>query len=310
MRCAHIQTFHPFRSPETHPLWDAWFQRAYTADIRPYGNPPYLHHYVRSWQDLTSILTNQSLWASDIEGFADTTEYRHGVRTCFPALDAIADQPLFRPHVAMLKQALREKFRQRTFIACFSTEHDLETQWERYADAQRGFVLSFDARVISALTSLPPCRLIPVEYGNAVQRRRAERAVQRAVKDLGAAIRGRNRADVQWAIQARFTQLAVEMFFFCATFKDEAYRGEREWRLIYTRQNVEPGALPIRHRLANGRLVNYVTMDLTDRSINHDLPSFAAVRAGPKTDPKVAYLAREFLLDTKCQAAWEPQPPF
>ena len=292
-----------------HRLWQTWFTRAYTADILPYGAPQFLHHYVPSYDALMSILASQSMWASDIDCLDDSTEYRHGMQTCFEALEAVG-HPLLRPHVELVRQGLGERFKQRTFVTCFSTANDLEAQWERYADSQRGFVVTFDPAVISALKAPQWYRLMPVEYGNAAQLDRARRAVRRASEDLAAVIRGTNRFEVLWAIQARFTLLAVEMFCFCASFKGQDYKEEREWRLIYTREDSEPIGLPIHNRSAHGRSVKYVKVDLTDRYTNGDLPSFAAVRAGPKTDFRTAHLVQQFLWESACPAKWEQQPPF
>ena len=194
-----------------HPLWPVWSDRGHSEDMERYPPPLRLHHYVRSHDSLMSILSSRTIWASDVQNLKDSTEFEHGLATCVKALELIRE-PFFRRHVEIVKLGLRERFLHQTFVACFSAFNDIKSQWENYADSQRGFVVSFDALVLSALKAPLGMRLMPVEYGETAQVNRARESVERAVEDLDRCLPRQAPADVFFTIHSRFTLLAVELF--------------------------------------------------------------------------------------------------
>jgi hypothetical protein len=295
------------RPATEHPLWDEWVNRAYAEDMRPYGVRFSLHHYVRSFESLMSILSSETLWAGDVRFLNDTTEFEHGLPTCLRALDSIRS-PALRAHVDIASQGLRERFRHQTFVTCFSTANALRSQWDDYANEGRGFVITFDNLVLTALAPPNGIRLMPVEYGQPVQIRRAHRAVARAAEDIEAAIAPG--IDVEWAIRSRFTWLATELFFLCTSFKAAKWQPECEWRFIYSRQRRQAGALDVHTRFARWRLVPYVILNLRQRYAQHDEPSFAAVRAGPMVRQPVADVVERYLREFLPGTSWERQPRF
>lgn len=277
-----------------HPLWSTWFAKAYAEDRRPYGVYAQLHHYVQSYTILMSIVASETLWASDIRTLEDTTEFAHGIPICSDAFRLVRD-PFLREHVDLAKAGLAGRFRHRTFVSCFSTRHDLASQWEAYADNQRGFVISFDALVLSSLSVPQGYMLMPVEYGREAQVARAERAVTRALEDLHTTLPGLPNWKAIWTIQSRFVLLASEMFYLCTSFKAPKYRAEREWRLIYSRQSDEANALTINTRGAETRAIDYVKVDLKRRDSHEELPSLATIRIGPRADSNAAELVRSYV---------------
>jgi hypothetical protein len=296
-----------FRPAVEHPRWQQWIDRAFEEDMRPYGVQFALHHYVGSFNSLMSILSSETLWASDVRCLNDSTEFDHGLPTCLHALDSLRS-PSLRAHVDLIGQGLRERFRHQTFVACFSTSNNLRSQWEEYADKGRGFVVTFDNLVLTALAPPNGIRLMPVEYGKAVQALRAQRSVARAVEDIEAT--PPEVADREWTIRSRFTMLATEMFFLCTSFKSADWRPECEWRMIYSRQRRDVGPLDVRTRIGRWRLIPYVVLNLRQRYAQHAAPSFSAVRAGPRVSDAVAELVQRYLREFAPHTTWERQPRF
>ena len=290
-------------------MWHAWASRGYAADVAVYGAPEYLHHYVRSCADVMSILASQSFWATEVRGLQDDTEYDHGLPTCLAALDQIR-HPILREHVDIISSGLRERFQHETFVTCFSTARNLQSQWNEYADSQRGFAIGVDNLVLTALDAPQGLRILPVEYGAAAQEARARRAVVRAVDDLKAVADPLDSVAFIWAVQSRFTLLAVELFYMCTSFKSERWRDEHEWRLVYTRQDVDHDALPVHVRESRGRQVKYVVIDLRRRYAQQERPSFAAVCGGPQTPRSAVDLVRRHLREFEPAVRWQEQSPF
>jgi len=256
-----------------------------------------------------SILASRTIWASDVQNLNDSTEFQHGLGTCLKALELVRE-PSFRAHTDIVKHGLSERFLHQTFVTCFSTFNNIEWQWDNYADSQRGFVITFDNLVLSALRAPLGLRLMPVEYGREAQVARARQCVKRALEDLDASLPSQSPSESFWMIQARFTLLAAELFYLCTSFKDTKWSNEREWRIIYTRPHCKTDALPVKTRVSEGREVKYIVLDLTSRYAQHHLPTFAAVRAGPLVERNSALLIQRYLHDFARGTRWEEQPAF
>jgi hypothetical protein len=225
------------------------------------------------------------------------------------ALDQVRN-PDLRVHAEIISGGLRQRFLHGMFVCCFSTSREIESQWTDYADSERGFAITFDNLVISALDAPNGLRLLPVEYDEAVQRARAQRVVALAEADLKELTDARQSLAYVWAVQSRFTLLAAELYFLCACFKAPKWRREQEWRIVYSRQADEAEALPVRISQSRGRELRHVDIDLTRRSFQHHAPTFAAVCAGPKTPRNVAELARDCVRTLRPGVEWHEQAPF
>lgn len=292
-----------------HPLWQAWVARSYAADAAPRGVPQYLHHYVPSFEVLRSIIDTQTLWATEVHGVNDDREFDHGLPIVLSALDNVRT-PDLREHVEIISGGLRERFLHEMFVSCLSTSREIESQWTDYADSQRGFAITFDNVVISALDAPNGLRVLPVEYDEAIQNERARRVVALAEADLTAVTDAPRSLAHAWAVQSRFTLLAAELFFLCACFKAPKWRREQEWRIVYSRHPDDVGALPVRLSMSRGRELRHVDIDLTSRSFQHDAPTFEAVCAGPRTPRTEAERAREYVRTHRPGVRWCERAPF
>lgn len=279
-------------------------EESYQKDITPYGVEFELHHYVPDYDPLMSILGSKTLWASSARHLNDTTEFAHALPTCYAALDAITE-PELREHVELLKGGLRDQFGYELFVTCFSRKCDIRSQWDDYANQQRGYVITFDSLRLSAMRFV---RLMPVEYDPAVQKRRVEAAVDRARQYFRRAGHADRRRQA-FNIQSRFVYLGTELFFLCATFKDTRWQKEQEWRLIYARAE-HPGALPLFSRTRGAASVPYVALNLLDTYKPSIVPTFAAVRAGPLTGFCRRAQVRRYLLANEPHTRWEKQARF
>jgi DUF2971 family protein len=261
-----------------HPRFLAWNERSYREDLRAYGVRLELHHYT-SFDGLMGILTSNALWATDVRFLNDDTELDFGKRACFDALMQIRDRSLL-PYVGAVARGLEENFGHQTFVTCFSRSRKLESQWREYAEQHRGFAVAFDTLCLSSLWARPALRLMPVEYGPKAQRLRAQRIVERALEDIQRE-RRQSPAEAQFGIRSRFTLLGVELLYLCASFKAWGWRGEQEWRLIYSRFLPSPGdCLPVLFR--GDRDTPYVELNLASTIDGQPRPVYAAITQGSR----------------------------
>ena len=274
----------------------------YDDDVRPYGVNFELHHYT-SFDGALGILSSNTIRATDAARFKDSTELVHGLPVCYRAIRTIRDRRLLG-FIPPFLEGLRERFRYRTYVSCFSTRVDIESQWSEYADRQRGFAITFDNLRLSDLRADPGLRLMPVEYGPTAQERRARRAVVRSIEDI-LAVRARpGSLDFAFTAHARFALLAIELFYHCSTFKSWDYRREREWRLIYTCADDDDPQLEVQQR--PGR-PPFVAIDLT-RTFGHGSRRiYSAMREGPRTGDRAADVVRRLVRESRLKLRWEKQ---
>jgi hypothetical protein len=273
--------------------------------VGSYGVQLRLHHFT-SVDAAENIIRSNQLWATDARHLNDTTELEHGLPICFRALE-ILDDARFIPYVRILVEGLREQFRKRVFVVCFSESNSRKSQWQSYADAERGFAIAFDNACLSWLWAPPALRLMPVEYGPSAQRNRAEAAVRRALHDIQSCPANSD-LDFAFTVHSRFSLLGVELFYLCSTFKAWKWRSEQEWRLVYAGSD-EPidGSLPI-HLRSDG--VPYVKVDLTRTIDGQPRRIYAAIREGPSTPYESARRILSCAKERGLQVQWEKQPPW
>lgn len=296
----------PFPPAVEHPRWDAWFSRAHEEDFKPYGNPLVLHHYAR-FEATMSVLSSDTLWATDARGLRDSTELSHGLPMCLAALGRLAADPRTASFVFAMFQGLEERFRYETFVSCFSLRNDIQSQWESYADKQRGFAIGFSNICLSGLSAPSALRIMPVEYDQGAKERRAIRAAARAEEDIWDP-RSATEYGIAYTIHSRLTLLGIEFFYLCSTYKAPRFQTEEEWRLVYAGLRGDPDRLPVMIRRSDGR--PYVEIDLNRTFRRVPTQIYNVIREGPQTPPGARDLVQSLLGARGLGVAWERQTPF
>lgn len=287
-----------------HPLFARWMNEGVRLDMQRYGVPLCLHHYT-SWAGFTGIVTNRALRATDTRYVNDRAELSYGMKACRAALAPLSDTP-FQVHARLIGRGLEEGFGYSTFVACLSASETLDSQWQRYADGGKGFSVGFDVACLSALWADPALRILPVEYDETVQAERARAAVSRAISDLHALGDDLQR-NFDFHCRSRFSLLAVELVYLCATFKSEEWKAEHEWRLVYQRSG--PNALPVETRIGpDGVRIPFVSFDLTRTIDRQPRRIFESIRVGPRVSAEVARCARALLEGEQPPVVWSAHP--
>jgi hypothetical protein len=205
-----------------------------------------------------------------------------------------------------MARALYERFGFTTFVASFSERDDLPSQWEDYADGGKGFAIGIDGRCVTGLwAGETALRLMPVEYNEKVQRERANEAVGRAVADI-IELGGISSRWIEDTLRARFSQLAVDLLYMCATYKAARWADEREWRLLYHHNGIGAG-LPVEIDRYSRLPKPFVSIDLTRTIDGRPRPIFEAVRVGARVHSIVCAHAEKMLAGEQPRVRWSRQ---
>jgi hypothetical protein len=199
------------------------------------------------------IIQGGDLWLSHLRFSNDDEEFLYGLRLVCEELAAVAiaaaadTERVARIHAV---QALIEKqLEQPIYICCFCEHDNLLSQWRGYADNGGGVSIEFDAEGFRQYSGEDSpfglTRLWRVVYKDASQRNVVRKALDYPY----------------WPSHAqpdRVRYIADTLSFFLPTFKNADFIDEKERRLIFTPDPVNPPKP--RFRVRGGMLVPYMRM--------------------------------------------------
>lgn len=221
------------------------------------------------------IIQGGDLWLSHLRFSNDDEEFLYGLRLVNEELEALAAvAPADVERVALIRavQELIEKQREQPIYICCFCEHDnLLSQWRGYADNGGGVSIEFDAqgfrRYSGEDSPFGLTRLWRVVYKDESQRNVVRKALDYPGWQAG---------------PDRVRYIADALAFFLPTFKNGDFIDEKERRLIFTPDPVNPPKP--RFRVRGGMLVPYMRMrDMTGLPADAPPPSLpiARVLVGP-----------------------------
>lgn len=197
--------------------------------------PRTLYHYT-SAAGFNGIIQFAELWASNARYLNDSAEIRLGIRHVKSILKSHRRKQLVPERSALLEYLwkyvrLLESVEDRIYAVCFCEQDDLLGQWRGYANMGGGYSLGFDPQRFNfdLEEDLQP-RLVRVIYDTGAQRKVIRDVLEEAY-DWLASLSLRRRAK---EIEPAADEVIITLFGLVAAFKDDSFKAEREWRLVYT----------------------------------------------------------------------------
>lgn len=261
-----------------------------------------LYHYCTA-ETLVSIVRSRSIWLSSLTLSNDTMEGRLVSRTVMELAieDGLNGYPLQRLKDSI--GAIEEIFDGLGF--CLSEDGDLLSQWRGYADDASGVSIGFSRDYLETLSSHnqdlknPKFTLKKVEYDPEAQRATLTPTYNelrnlidvgvfvnpgisslldtRSEEDIRTQKKIFEEANIKFLI--KLFELSPKLF----SLKSNAFREEREWRLV---SSLFKGISDdCEYRAAAGRIIPYRSLDL----VNLETPVIVDVILGPRhpTPPQV-----------------------
>jgi hypothetical protein len=244
------------------------------VDPALFALPPVLYHYT-SMSGLLSVVETGHIWATNIRYLNDASEsqqiWKFVVQRLRKRLDT-ADKPTSERLLQILHLAEQPRESFPDFVACFSEEKDLLSQWRSCCPNGNGVSIGFDTRALwsqwvadagggkSAFVGhqLSKVRYLPEE---------SDATLDEAIDSL----LGQCSGEGVWQplISASVEQSFVAWLSVVQTrYKNEAFKEEQEWRIVMMKPHK-----PMPHqrfRPGKSMLIPYVAVEL-NRDLNYAL---------------------------------------
>jgi len=245
----------------------------------PNGRPDTIYHYttVRGFQ---GIITSKQLWLSHASFMNDYMEHTWLLQKADEHLKALGMEAN-NEHTESLRALVSslDILEMHPYIACFSQEPDLLSQWRAYTNDGAGFAIGYSTDAIeSECRQYNNCgiRLWPVDYEQTSQDMRLAKAIQHYVdceKQNGPA-----RVDDVFHTCGKIWTIA-------AICKNPGFREEKECRIVMMpltkpeegtgRMIADVGVSEIRFRLSGNCIIPYYVLEFPQKAVTE-------IRLGPK----------------------------
>ena len=219
-----------------------------------------LYHYTTA-QGLEGIITTRSVWASDYRFLNDATEFRYGLNIFEQTLASPRSQNISPEAMDLITRFLAGKSEFSVFIAAFSQQPDLLSQWRGYNNG-RGYAIGINADWLTQNAEAQNFSLVPVVYTISDQ----QRVLNDKLGLLNSLLAERARKESTFDT---VTEWWRHMLFVIAALKNEHFAEEDEYRLVKVANGWPKG---VRTRPTPRGLVPYISFKLDEKIIDH--PSF------------------------------------
>src|SRR6478752_1774704 len=275
-----------------------------------------LYHYT-SQSGLLGILNSQVLFATDARFLNDSEELRYvdGVLSGIGAELAVRTAFGESLKARLAAGELRTRNHGGAFVASFSEQADLLSQWRAYADDGSGYVVGLPDHshlfVAGDEEREPwPAPLLKVEYDPVKQRALLGapiRALVALIEDYCSAGARSDEEQAGW-LQEAIGSIALIAAHLAPAIKHPGFAEEREWRAVVRfHESMYPG-YPLHFRPSRYGLAPYIHLTSTFTDDGAPRLELGEVVVGPKLDREIGVRSAMYLL--RHHGHWpEPRQP-
>lgn len=244
-------------------------------------SPPKVIYHYSDINGFLGMIETGKIWASHVSRLNDSSEYHHGIKVvadCVRNAMAASSKPI-------VEKILSEFRRVETYVASYSTKHDLLSQWRSYSAGKVGYCLGLATNGIASLDDSTPL-LEPVIYRDSL----AQQVISRMVNGVEKYLQNNQFGEVE--IGFLLGRVGGTLANLACTIKHHKFDEENEFRQFY-----QPGvtSLQLEKQFRNGRfgLTPYVEVPFIEEG---RLP-LLSVTIGPCQDIKQEMYAVRTLLE-------------
>ena len=217
-----------------------------------------LYHYTTA-AGLKGIIKSKSFWASDYRFLSDATEFRYGLDIFEHIFEAIPAPTFPLDAIDRIKHLRLATEDFSVFIAAFSKQPDLLSQWRGYNDA-RGYSIGINADWLTQNAEAQEFRLIPVRYNIEEQRHAVNAKLHLPQTMLD------ERAKTETVFETVNKWWWTQLLYTIAALKNDHFREEEEYRLVWTHDGWPKGT---QTRATARGLVPYIPVRLNAKIIDN-----------------------------------------
>ena len=225
--------------------------------------PSILFHYT-SPIGLLGIAQEKTIWASDIRFLNDKKEFQHSLDITHSIIESfykVNNEPsklkgLAYDFIEYLRINLRKKWNPRVYVASFTEEGDLLSQWRGYCP-KGGFSLGFSSNLLSEVAKKHDSFLLPCVYDFKTQKQLLEELLLSYGKKYEEA--ANNKKNTDQLVNSLSNEFIISLFAISPMLKHYSFKEEKEWRIVSANLRTEPD---IKFRANESSIIPYIEMAL------------------------------------------------
>jgi hypothetical protein len=237
--------------------------------------PSILFHYTTPI-GLLGISHSKNIWATDIRFLNDKKELQHSLDITHSILDdfhKLDDNPqkikgLDYDFIEYLRINLVRKWSPEVYVASFTEEGDLLSQWRGYCP-KGGFSIGFHFDLLSQIAIKHDSFLLPCVYDFKIQKQILEELLVFYSKKYVEAIKDNNQAKSDELGHSISNEFIISLFALAPMLKHESFKEEKEWRIVSSRFYVKQ---EIKFRANESNIIPYIETSLcqSEEEINFE----------------------------------------
>lgn len=222
--------------------------------------PEILYHYA-SPGGLYGIITNKSLWTTNIHYFNDSSEFSYAINIAKNLLTYDSRLKIEPEFIKMINSHMSSISKVQKFVFSLSECGDLLSQWRGYCPTTGGYSLGFDPNKLSEIASKNhEFYLYPCQYDRSIQEALIREVLTEAFENYQ--VVKQNFSTPEDISRMCWGQFTSKFGVVAAIVKDPSWSEEKEWRLA-------SHPLPITHpnfkmRVGKYNLIPYLELALGD----------------------------------------------
>ena len=268
--------------------------------------PPLLFHYTSS-ASLIGILSYKTVWATNISFLNDSKELNHAVDITRNTVNFIRKKQNIGSSLDLLLEQMSEwaeSAAKRIYVFSLTEQRDLLSQWRAYCP-KGGYSLGLPSSQLSAVARETDFVFCRCEYDYQIKHMIVQEWINSAFLEFEQLVQsGHKDEDARKRVSYN---LAQHLALYGCILKHEAFREEREWRLI-SRQIADDNE-NIRFRATEQSIVPYYAFSLVS-SISPDLvrgsesPNSLTLIRGPSENWMRDSFASQIVLTRLLDKGW------
>jgi hypothetical protein len=246
--------------------------------------PDVLFHYT-SPTGLVGIAHSKTIWATDIRFLNDKKEFQHSLDITHSIVEGfykVDNDPnklkgLAYDFIEYLRINLRKKWNPRVYVASFTEEGDLLSQWRGYCP-KGGFSLGFSFNLLSEVAKKHDSFLLPCVYDVKTQKQLLEELLVSYSKKYEEVSKKENEKNPDQLAKSLSNKFIISLFAIAPMLKHDSFKEEKEWRIVSSNLRTIPD---INFRANESNIIPYIEMAL---SKNENEIEFRKVFIGPASN--------------------------
>jgi hypothetical protein len=228
-------------------------------------NPSTLFHYTTPI-GLLGISSSKKIWATDIRFLNDKKEFQHILDIAHSILEKfykVNDNPkklesLDYDFIEHLRINLGRKWNPEVYVASFTKEGDLLSQWRGYCP-KGGFSIGFHFDQLSQIAKKHDSDLLPCVYDFEIQNQILEELLVLYSKKYVEAMNVNNQKNSDELAHTITNEFIISLSALAPMLKHESFKEEKEWRIVSSRLRVRP---EIKFRANESTIIPYIEISL------------------------------------------------